>query len=247
MNILDAFDLAVSGFFIGQAIGRWGNFFNQEAFGSLTSHGMMSNGVADYIADHRISFDLGTVHRADVEEYLTSNGIFVHPTFLYESIWCLLGFILLHFLGKHRKFKGQLALTYGVWYGTGRAFIEQLRTDSLYLGQLKVSQWLSGVLAIVCAILLIYNFYKLKQIKVNKTYTAMFNDIDPASIKGVAYYDGESSEVADDISVQAEAEADTDEKSAEETVTDKEPDESAAPTEPEQQGQQPQKNEEDGE
>ena len=198
VNILDAFDLAASGFFIGQAIGRWGNFFNQEAFGSLTNFGMMSNGVAEYIANHKIAFGLGEVSKSEMLMHLEENGLFVHPTFLYESILCVLGFILLHFLGKNRKFKGQLALTYGAWYGLGRMFIEGLRTDSLYLGPLKVSQWLSGGLLMICVILLIYNFYKLREKKNDLTYQAMFNEVDSATVKGVAYYEGEEAEATEE-------------------------------------------------
>ena len=109
VKIADVLDLTALGFLIGQAVGRWGNFFNQEAFGRYVqgSHlpdwwGMTSEAVADFYFD----------------------GVMVHPCFLYESIWCLLGFILLHILSRHRKFSGQIALGYGVWYGVGRFFIE---------------------------------------------------------------------------------------------------------------------------
>ena len=202
VNILDGLDLAASGFFIGQALGRWGNFFNQEAFGSFTGFGMMSNGVADYVANHKIAFDLGEVSKSEMLIYLEENGIFVHPTFLYESIICVLGFVLLHFLGKNRKFKGQLALTYGVVYGLGRMFIEGLRTDSLYLGPLKVSQWLSGGLLIVCVILLIYNFRKLRQKTNDLTYQSVFDEVGSATIKGVAYYEGEDTEALEETSAE---------------------------------------------
>ncbi len=175
VKILDAFDLAASGFLIGQAVGRWGNFFNQEAFGSPTNSmwGMSSE---------------------------ATGNILVHPCFFYESIWCLLGFILLHFIGNKRKFSGQLALCYGVWYGFGRAFIEQLRTDSLYWGPLKISQWLSGALVIVCGSLLIYMLTKQKTAKKDKTYVAMFDDIDTDSVTTVKFYDSaeeNESETAD--------------------------------------------------
>ena len=112
------------------------------------------------------------------------------PCFLYESIWCALGFVLLHFLSKHRKFKGQIALSYGIWYGFGRMIIEGLRTDSLYLGPLRVSQWLSGALVIVCTVLLIYNLVKIKNAKVAETYETMFDDIDDTTVKTV-YYEGD--------------------------------------------------------
>lgn len=172
VNVLDAFDLAASGFLIGQAIGRWGNFFNQEAYGSYTNSAFW--GMTNQTLDGN-----------------------VHPCFLYESIWCLIGFVILHFLGKKRRFSGQLALTYGAWYGFGRMFIEGLRTDSLYIGPLKVSQWLSGLLVIACVALLIWKFRKMAEAKVDETYTAMFDDIDPSSVKGVSYYEGDEQEGAD--------------------------------------------------
>ncbi len=173
VNFLDALDLAASGFLIGQAVGRWGNFFNQEAFGSATNStfGMISEGTGN---------------------------ILVHPCFLYESIWCLLGFILLHFIGNHRKFSGQLALCYGVWYGFGRAFIEQLRTDSLYWGPLKISQWLSGALVIACGAVLIYMFIKLRTAKKDETYQSMFDEIDTDSVATAQYYEGDEQESDED-------------------------------------------------
>ncbi len=169
VKILDGFDLAASGFLIGQAVGRWGNFFNQEAFGSPTNSmwGMSSE---------------------------ATGNILVHPCFLYESIWCLVGFILLHFIGNHRKFSGQLALCYGIWYGFGRAFIEQLRTDSLYWGPLKISQWLSGALVIICGSLLIYMLMRQKTAKRDETYVAMFDDIDTDAVSTTKFYDQENAD-----------------------------------------------------
>ncbi len=188
VKILDAFDLAACGFLIGQAIGRWGNFFNQEAFGSPTNSmwGMSSE---------------------------ATKNVLVHPCFLYESIWCILGFILLHFLGNRRKFSGQLALTYGVWYGFGRAFIEHLRTDSLYWGPLKISQWLSGALVIVCGALLIYMFWKLRTAKKDETYVAMFDEIDTDSVTTARFYEGDDEET-DEEKIKSE---ETNEEEAEET------------------------------
>lgn len=179
VKFLDGLDLAASGFLIGQAVGRWGNFFNQEAFGSATNStfGMMSEGTGN---------------------------ILVHPCFFYESVWCLLGFILLHFIGNHRKFSGQLALCYGVWYGLGRAFIEQLRTDSLYWGPLKISQWLSGALVIVCGAILIYMLVKLRTAKKDEAYESMFNEIDTESDK-TAYYEGDEEAEASDEAVEEES------------------------------------------
>lgn len=179
---LDAFDIAAPGFLIGQAVGRWGNFFNQEAFGTLLKHGMRSEGVYEYVSDHIDEYP--SLADKNVRDYMISNNIGVHPCFLYESIWCILGFVLIHFLSKNRKFKGQMILTYGVWYGFGRFFIEGLRTDSLCLGPIKVSRWLSILLVLVCGGLLVFLFARRKQKKVNDTYVSMFDDIDPVTVEG---------------------------------------------------------------
>ncbi len=135
VNIFDMFDIAAIGFLIGQGVGRWGNFINQEAYGDFTGSswwGMQSE---------RTISEMG------------GEGL-VHPCFLYESIWCITGFFVLHYFSKKRKFSGQIVLMYGVWYGFGRAFIELLRTDSLMLGNIRVSSLLSFFLCITCAVLL---------------------------------------------------------------------------------------------
>lgn len=149
INVLDMFDLAAVGFLIGQGVGRWGNFTNQEAFGSPTGSsffGMTSENVRETFAQ------LGYNQNA-----------LAHPCFLYESIWCLAGVFLLHKLSKNRKFSGETFLMYGVWYGFGRTIIEGLRTDSLMIGYLRVSQVLSATLCIVCAVLLAVMRSRVKQ------------------------------------------------------------------------------------
>ena len=135
VNTPAMFDLASLGFLIGQAVGRWGNFFNQEAFGGNTTLPWGMTG------------DIIQSGPAGTSGYTLSDP--VHPTFLYESLWCLAGFILLHILSKKAyKFKGQIFSLYLVWYGVGRFMIESLRTDSLYFGAMKVSQ-LVAVLAVI--------------------------------------------------------------------------------------------------
>ena len=126
VNLWAMFDVTALGFLIGQSIGRWGNFFNQEAFGGNTNlPWAMTGNVIRF--EH---LDLAYDHKLPV-----------HPTFLYESLWCLAGFILLHLLSKKcYKFKGQIFCGYAIWYGTGRFFIESLRTDSLMVGPFRVSQ-----------------------------------------------------------------------------------------------------------
>ena len=143
---------------IGQGIGRWGNYANQEAFGVFTNgnYGMMSDKVVEYIEAHPEKYGLAGV--PDIGAFIETNDLYVHPTFFYEFVWCMVGFGLLYLvLKKFRKFSGQLFLCYGIWYGTGRAIFEGLRTDSLYIGStdIRVSQVLSMAIVLVCAIILV--------------------------------------------------------------------------------------------
>ena len=144
VDTLAMFDLCSIGFLIGQAIGRWGNFFNQEAYGGNTTLLWGMTGDMIQTGEHATS--------------IYDCGLPVHPTFLYESLWCILGFVLLHILSvKAYTFKGKIFASYMVWYGTGRFFIEGLRTDSLKLGHLRVSQ-LVAVLAVISGVVLWFVF-----------------------------------------------------------------------------------------
>ena len=139
--VLPMYDLTAMGFLIGQGIGRWGNFVNQEAFGCNTTlpWGMYSEATAAYLMGNKVTVQPGVV----VDPFQP-----VHPTFLYESIWCLAGFVMLYFYIKKRKFNGDIALRYAIWYGLGRFWIEGLRTDSLMLVPsmgLRASQLLAAV------------------------------------------------------------------------------------------------------
>ena len=126
-------DITALGFLIGQSIGRWGNFFNREAFGAETTSFLR----------------MGLLNK------ISGKVTYYHPTFFYESVWNLCGFVLLHFLSKKRKYDGQIALGYVAWYGLGRAMIEGLRTDSLYLGPIRVSQLLAAVSCVAAVTVLI--------------------------------------------------------------------------------------------
>lgn len=137
MKLLPVIDMTMICFLIGQSVGRWGNFMNQEAYGAPTDSlfRMVSEGTY---------------------------GVAVHPCFLYESLWCALGVLLLHiFSKKWQKYYGQVTFLYMIWYGFERMIVEGLRTDSLYFMQdvfsetVRVSQVLSGILVIVGIILLI--------------------------------------------------------------------------------------------
>ena len=133
-------DLVTIGFLIGQSLGRWGNFFNREAFGAETESFL----------------------RMGLYNAYTGETTYHHPTFLYESLWNAVGFVLLHFLSKRRKYDGQVALGYVAWYGLGRALIEGLRTDSLYIPGtgIRVSQLLAAASCAVAVLLLVYNAMK---------------------------------------------------------------------------------------
>ena len=153
VKLFPMLDICGTGFLLGQAIGRWGNFTNQEAFGRNTDNifGMSGGRIQQWIS---------RTYTADV----LNPDYPVHPCFLYESVWCLTGFILLAImLKKYRKFDGQNFLCYLIWYGTGRFFIEGLRTDSLMIGTLRVSQVLAAVCVVVSSILLAVSLSKVKR------------------------------------------------------------------------------------
>ena len=150
-------DLIVMGFLIGQAVGRWGNFMNREAFGTETTMPWRME----------LTTTMGT-------------SVAVHPTFLYESLWNVVGLLLLVFIvARARRFDGENTWFYFLWYGLGRFWIEGLRTDSLYLfnwtigGQpIRVSQALSLVMVLVSAFMLLYNLklhpHKPEELYVNQ-------------------------------------------------------------------------------
>lgn len=154
IKILDMFDLAATAFLIGQGIGRWGNFVNQEAYGSFTGSswwGMEST---------RTISEMG-------------EGL-VHPCFLYESIWCIAGFFVLNHFSKKRHFSGEITLMYCVWYGFERAIVENLRTDSLMIGNIRVSVLVSIILCISAAIAIFVIRKKQKSVASEGDYISMF-------------------------------------------------------------------------
>ena len=138
LRIATVLDIVSLGFLIGQSIGRWGNFFNREAFGAET--------------ESFLRMGLMTASTGEITCY--------HPTFFYESCWNALGFVLLHFGSKKRRYDGQVGLMYLMWYGLGRAMIEGLRTDSLYLGPFRVSQLLAAVTCVVAVTVLTWQNFK---------------------------------------------------------------------------------------
>ena len=149
-------DLVALGFLIGQSLGRWGNFFNREAYGAETESFLR----------------MGLFLQPDRSFSYTER--FYHPTFFYESLWNAAGFVLLHFLSKRRKYDGQIALGYAAWYGLGRAIIEGLRTDSLYIPgsqTLRVSQLLAAVTcfaAVVVLVIMSFRKHTSEELYVNR-------------------------------------------------------------------------------
>ena len=150
MRVLTLLDSGFPGVLLAQSIGRWGNFFNMEAYGAETN----------WFCRMKLSYESGT-------------AIYVHPTFLYESLWNLLGCIILSLLFKKRKFDGQIFLMAVSWYGFGRMFIEGLRQDSLYIGSFRVSQLLAAALFTTSLVLIIVLFIKNRERHVARCiYTA---------------------------------------------------------------------------
>ncbi len=243
VNFFAMADLASLGFLIGQCIGRWGNFINQEAYGDFCSPDWIFG-----MTGSRIAEEMGS-------------SLPVHPCFLYESTWCLLGFIFLHIYSKKlRSFDGEIALLYVAWYGFGRMFIEGLRTDSLYWGSFRVSQVLAAI-SFAAAIILFVIFKiaakkngavlyvnsaaskelirqdleaeRLRKEKKNKKAPSILEDDTPVS-------DKESTEEAAPTEESAEGSAPTEERaeepvptedSAEEPVPTEDSAEESAPTE----------------
>ena len=144
------FDSVAPGVMIAQAMGRWGNFFNGEAYGSIVEEGSPLYFIR-----------MGLL--PNMNSYTTM--YYYHPTFLYESLWNIIGFILINVFYKTKKFDGQIALYYFIWYGFGRMFIEGLRTDSLYVGGtgIRVSQLLGFLIFVAGTGLLIFGLIKAKK------------------------------------------------------------------------------------
>ena len=138
IRVATVLDIVLLGFLIGQFIGRWGNFMNREAFGAATDS----------------FFRMGLYNK------VTNQWEYYHPTFLYESLWNVCGFLLLHFLPRKRKYDGQIALGYAAWYGLGRCMIEGLRVDSLYWGPFRVSQWLAGISCFTAMVVLLWQHFR---------------------------------------------------------------------------------------
>ena len=174
IDFLNLLDLGSLGLLIGQGIGRWGNFFNQEAFGVNTDTALFRmwspkihdtlEASAELLAQKGITVDPNTA---------------VHPTFLYESVWCLLSFVVLHIVVTYfRSFKGEIFMLYGVMYGAERMIVEGMRTDSLYIGStnIRVSQLLSAVIVVVALSFFMYFMSRFNKDKLPKAL--VLDDLD---------------------------------------------------------------------
>ena len=171
LSAFSVMDVTLSAFFIGQAIGRWGNFTNAECYGSVTNlpWGMTIDG-----------------------------NLPVHPTFLYESLWNTIGFILVFIAIKKgiNKYKGEIALFYVAWYGVGRGVIEGLRTDSLMLGGLRISQIIAIVSAAAAIALMVYMRF-IKKAAPDAYEEVLSGDGDFDSVRGDDETSGETDDNAD--------------------------------------------------
>ncbi len=156
-------DMVAPGVMFAQAMGRWGNFFNGEAYGGIVEEG------------HPLYFLRMGLSPNDLQ----SGMAYVHPTFLYESMWNVVGFVLINaLLYRRKKFNGQIALTYLAWYGFGRMLIESLRTDSLYLGGgdhgIRVSQLVGFLCFAVCTTVIIWMLIRVHRQKKAGVYVPVF-------------------------------------------------------------------------
>lgn len=145
LKLLKLMDIAAVGLIVAQCIGRWGNFFNSEAYGGVTT--------------------LASLHTQGIPQFVI-NGMYIEgayrqPTFFYESIWCLFGFVALLLIRRYKGLKiGQLTGTYFIWYGLGRFLIESMRSDSLMLGSIKIAQVVSLIFVIIGISLFLYHLLK---------------------------------------------------------------------------------------
>ena len=147
LNVLKLMDMIAPGVMIAQAIGRWGNFCNGEAFGVVVPEG------------HPLYF----MRMGLISDFTPPYMKYYHPTFLYESLWNVVGFILITVLYRKKKLNGQNVLMYLTWYGFGRMFIEGLRTDSLYVGSFRISQVVGGACFVLGAAALVTLFVLSKK------------------------------------------------------------------------------------
>lgn len=191
-------DAVAPGVMIGQILGRWGNFFNGEAYGTELFEG-----------DPLYFIRMGLIPNIESQTKMH----YFHPTFLYESLWNLIGFILIHFLYKKKKFDGQVVLMYVTWYGFGRMFIEGLRTDSLYVGVFRISQVVGFLCFAIGLLLLILNLVKARRVELTaEGYVPTYGKISHMEPTGPAQ---EAEPITEDSTVEPSKEEPEDAESEE--------------------------------
>ena len=175
INPLKVMDAVGPGVMLAQAIGRWGNFMNGEAFGYEVAEGSLL-----------YPFRMGLI-----SDYTGPEMKYYHPTFLYESLWNIAGFVFICLIYRKKKFNGQMALTYFAWYGFGRFFIEGLRTDSLYVGPFRISQVVGLVCFVAGITLMVVGSVLTRNGKLDKWLTVRWAEAVPAEGVAVAETDAE--------------------------------------------------------
>jgi phosphatidylglycerol:prolipoprotein diacylglycerol transferase len=200
INPLKVTDTVAPGVGLAQAIGRWGNFMNGEAYGYEVAEGSIL-----------YPFRMGLI-----SDYTDDVMKFYHPTFLYESLWNIVGFVLITLLYRKKKFNGQVTLMYFAWYGFGRMFIEGLRADSLYVGPFRISQVIGALCFLVGTALLIVGFILQKQGMLEKWLKVDWHT------KATAATALEDAEVLGSVSDSSAAESDEDTREADENSDDTE-------------------------
>ncbi len=204
MNTIKLMDMAGPGVMIAQSLGRWGNFFNGEAFGGQVAEG------------HPLYFmRMGLISDNTIGDFHTFDMVYVHPTFLYESLWNLVGFILINIFYKKKKFNGQIACMYLSWYGFGRFFIEGLRTDSLYIPgtEIRISQLVGILCFVVFGALLIAGLIYSKKFNDPDAKLSKFDElIKPSVEQHPVFFKKKEKAVAEGESVQQKAEPEGEEQ-----------------------------------
>ncbi len=202
INPLKVMDAVGPGVMLAQAIGRWGNFMNGEAFGYEVAEGSLL-----------YPFRMGLI-----SDYTNTGSTmhYYHPTFLYESLWNIAGFVLICLIYRKKKFNGQMALTYFAWYGFGRMFIEGLRTDSLYVGPFRISQVVGALCFIAGVSLMVAGFVLVQKGKLDKWLTVRWAEPVPAEGEAVTETAEGGDTATDEAAETAETAEETDKPSEEE-------------------------------
>ncbi len=218
INVFRVLDMVGPGVMLAQAIGRWGNFANGEAFGYEVA----------------TTSPLYFLRMGVLSDFTGSEMKYYHPTFLYESLWNITGFVIITLLYKKKKFNGQNALMYLAWYGFGRMFIEGLRTDSLYVGPFRISQVIDGLWFFVFGGLWVAGLILKSKGKLDTLFGGLLvAPPAPLTVEGEEDYyvsETETEEVYENVfggvSVDGDAEEDIDIDADEEKTTDTETQES---------------------